>query len=239
MINKSKEPEKLREFRNECKKEGGLKKEDYDRFYRNCPTGFRQLQDSLLKEQHNLCCYCMKKIGIKQEIKENDEPKPLTVEHFVPKSEQKEGGKLALVYRNLLACCEGKDGNTKFCGNSKGNNPLTMIPNPADIKEAPRFVQKLKYKSNGEIAIIPSALEQYSEKEKTILLKEINEILNLNDEILTKARTAKLNTLINKYKDEVGRKAKRMNKRDFFNKLGYFSYYAFVKSQFLNDCNHG
>lgn len=235
LITKNKtEPNSLQEFRNECKKEGGPKKGDYDRFYKNCPTGFEDLQISLLNEQHHLCCYCMQKIQRSAEIKNIREEKPLTIEHYVPKSTKP---CLALTYSNLLACCDGKDGLNKFCGNSKDDKPLSMIPNPSDGSMAPRFIQKLKYKSNGEITINSSDLEQYSENDKTKLLIEINVILKLNDEILTKARTTKLNALINQYKDEAGRKAKKINKKNFFNKLGYVSYHAFVKSQFLKDYN--
>lgn len=232
---KNREPDALQAFRKECKNDGGLKKGDYDRFRDNCQSGFEELQISLMEEQHYLCCYCMQKIQRSTQIRNKKEEKPLTIEHYEPKSTKPD---LALTYTNLLACCEGKDGKIKFCGNSKGNSPLHMVPNPSDQNTALEFIRKIKYKSNGEITIDVNELERYSENEKTALLNEINNILNLNNEILIKARTAKLQNIINRYKDEAGRKAKKINKKDFFNELDYFSYYAFVKFHFLKDCTN-
>lgn len=212
-IYKKNEPVALKEFRKKCKKEKKLDRDAYERLRQNYRDGFEELQRSLLEEQHDLCCYCMIK------LKNN-----MTVEHYKPKSKYPE---LALSYDNLLACCQGNVGNNihLHCGASKGDKELVIIPNPASEKAESFFSRKIDYKHSGEIAISSDGIEEYSEKDKTLFYKEINEILNLNDELLVKSRREKLFRIIEQYK-----KIRTKNKqKDFIEKIEYISFYPFIK----------
>ena len=55
-----------------------------------------QIRESLIKEQHGLCAYCMKRI--------HNDSKSTTIEHFIPLSKDKDK---ALDYSNMLAVCDG------------------------------------------------------------------------------------------------------------------------------------
>lgn len=210
-IKKKNEPVALKEFRKKCKKEQNLDKNAYERFRQNCRDGFEELQKSLLEEQHDLCCYCM--------IKLNNN---MTVEHYMPKSKYPQ---LALSYDNLLACCQGNSGNSIHCGASKGNKELVIIPNPASEKATSFFSRKIDYKHNGEIEISPDGVKEYSEKDKTLFYKEINEILNLNDELLVEARKEKLNNIIKRCKDIHTDKGKQ----DLIAQIKSTSFYPFIE----------
>lgn len=220
----SNEPIALKDFRKE-KCNNPTKKEDYDKFRNNCRSGFEDLQNTLLREQKNLCCYCMVKIN-RKDNKANME-KNLTIEHFLPKEKAPE---YALEYSNLLACC---DGASAHCGHSKGNKKLEKIPNPAS-SEGHLFILNLKYKPNGDITINDEHRNSLSETECHKISRDLNDILNLNNEILREARKSALQKILKKYNDCMGRKKGKISKEDFFEKLDFVSYHAFIKAQFLN-----
>lgn len=133
--------------------------------YENIPTSVRStLQDSLLKEQGYLCCYCMKRIVATS----------MSVEHWKPRSKFPE---LALDYDNLLAVCDGNQGQSpkdQHCDTQKGNKTLSL--NPADPNHASRL--KIRYlPSTGKIESADCQLAQ-----------EIDSVLNLNHALLLASR---------------------------------------------------
>lgn len=232
-IIKKKEPEELKEFKKERQLlNGSICKEDYNSFYRNHPTGFEKLQKALLEEQCYLCCYCMNKVNYKKNIENPKEESPVTVEHFLSREKD---GQFSLSYSNLLGCCEGISGVIKHCGAAKSNKKLSRLPNPSDNKNQIRINQIIDYKLNGEITYNQSFFNNLSEIDKMEYLKDVNDVLNLNNELLLKARKRKLQIIINKFKSEKERRAKEVSKKDFLNSLGFFSFYGFVKACFLRN----
>ena len=118
-----------------------------------------KIRESLIKEQHGLCAYCMKRI-------KNDHT--MVIEHYVPIEESKEG---ALDYYNMLGCCDGgrctKDEGEKHlcCDASKGKKKLTISPLDKN------FVDGLRYSLDGTIYYYP---------ENSEITRQLNEVLCLN-----------------------------------------------------------
>lgn len=121
------------------------------------------IRESLIKEQHGLCAYCMRRIRSSTP----DEITTTTIEHYKPKSEYFD---LTLDYTNMLAVCSGgrdkKDKNL-CCDASKGDQEITISPFNHDD------MNKIRYKTDGTI---------YTYPRDEILEKDINEILKLNGE---------------------------------------------------------
>ena len=118
------------------------------------------IRESLIKEQHGLCAYCMRRIIIEG----RDKVPTVTIEHYQPKSEYFD---LVLDYKNMLAVCSGgRDRNGKknlCCDASKGDKEIKISPyNRNDM-------EKIRYKTDGTI---------YTYPEDTDLEHDINEILN-------------------------------------------------------------
>jgi uncharacterized protein (TIGR02646 family) len=139
---------------------------DYDNYPQKS-----ELRTSLLVEQGYICCYCMQRIR-------DDKMK---IEHW---RSQDEFPDLQLDYNNLLGACEGSQGSPKHlqhCDTKKGNARLTI--NPLDnLKNCEDLI---KYHPNGEI---------YSDDK--IIDDELNQILNLNMQTLTKNRKLVLDEVI-------------------------------------------
>ena len=129
------------------------------------------LRQSLLTEQGYICCYCMQRIA-------HD---TIKIEHWQPQSIYPD---LQLDYRNLLGACQGNQGQPQrlqHCDTRKGETEITI--NPADAsKNCENFI---KYRSNGQI---------YSDDET--INNELNEVLNLNLETLTRNRKAAMDAVI-------------------------------------------
>ena len=118
------------------------------------------IRTQLLEEQGSLCAYCMRKIS------NNDKT---TIEHFIPITLD---GKLALNYKNMLACCDGGRGSTDknkilSCDAAKGDQSITISPL---IKE---HVDKIRYNKDGFIHLYP---------EDDKLMQDIKDVLKLNGE---------------------------------------------------------
>lgn len=114
---------------------------------------------TLVKEQHGLCAYCMRRIH-------NDSS--TTIEHWTPLSADKEQ---ALRYSNFLAVCHGgrktdSDGNKILCCDaSKGEKAIRISPwNEAHMKD-------IAYTSKGIIYTLSGNLD---------FEKDINQTLHLN-----------------------------------------------------------
>lgn len=130
-----------------------------------------ELRQSLLTEQGYICCYCMQRITKNQ----------MKIEHWQPQSIYPS---LQLDYQNLLGACQGNQGQPQrlqHCDTRKGESEITINPTDASRK----CESLIKYRSNGQI---------YSDDET--IERELNEILNLNLETLTKNRKAALDAVI-------------------------------------------
>lgn len=96
----------------------------WEQFKNECQYGHEKIQETLRKDQGNLCCYC--EIDMKQGygIGKND----FRVEHFHPKANKKDttDNNWALDWQNMLACCLGgverdvvQDESKRFIENHK------------------------------------------------------------------------------------------------------------------------
>ena len=126
-----------------------------------------ELRESLVKEQRGICCYCMQRIRAgSTEMK---------IEHWQCQELYPES---QLDYKNLLAAClggEGRKRKNEHCDTRKGALSLIYSPaSPGDDVES-----KLKFLLDGII-----------ESEDAQLDKEINEVLNLNEDSLVRNRKA-------------------------------------------------
>ena len=136
----------------------------------NLPSEIKDdIRKSLLKEQGYICAYCMKRIEENSDIK---------IEHYEARNNENE-----LVYKNLLAVCKGNEGYSKerqTCDTQKGNQILHIDP------------QKL-----GDISTIFFTRNGEVKSTNSIFQRDLDEILNLNDEFgkLIPARKAALKAL--------------------------------------------
>lgn len=120
------------------------------------------LRESLLKEQHYLCAYCMRRIS-------NDE-KRTTIEHWKSLSEHKEQ---ALDYQNMLAVC---DGGRSFSGEIRKilSCDAAKEEHNMDITPLNRVqMDKISYKSNGFIETEPKDPQMEHDIQDILLLNGI------------------------------------------------------------------
>lgn len=116
------------------------------------------IREALLKEQHGLCGYCMRR------IKNNNS---MIIEHFKPIRHKRD----ALNYRNWLGCCDGGRGRVEknqgclCCDAAKENNEITLCTWDKDVMD------RIRYSSDGRIVISPDNED---------LRRDINEALHLN-----------------------------------------------------------
>lgn len=80
----------------------------------------RKVLEALLIEQGHLCAYCTCRIGT--------DGHPATIEHLIPRhpTDSAADRELSLSYRNMVAVCDGRDGET--CDKRRGNIPMTVDP---------------------------------------------------------------------------------------------------------------
>ena len=113
----------------------------------------------LIREQHGLCAYCMKRIKMDSHSR---------VEHLIPLSADKEK---AIDYYNMVGVCDGgekkksQQGHILCCDANKGEIQISISPlNKSQM-------DKIAYKADGTICTVPrdDAME-----------KDINETLLLN-----------------------------------------------------------
>lgn len=130
-----------------------------------------ELRQSLVKEQRGLCCYCL------QRIQPNAEQ--MKIEHWQC---QEDYSDKQLDYSNLLGAClggKGKKEKSQHCDTKKGKLDLLYNPaNPVHDVEG-----KLKFLGSGKIE---STDLQFN--------KEVNMVLNLNEDFLMKNRKALLDS---------------------------------------------
>ena len=126
-----------------------------------------ELADALLKEQGNICAYCMRRIP----TKDKNSNETTRIDH---KLSQENHDDLQLDYKNMVICCPGAISNDFHCDKSKGEEDVT-IPLFEDY-----FVETIEYEtSDGKI-----------KSTNPIWDNEINsnDILNLNNKQLKRNR---------------------------------------------------
>ena len=173
-VEKRKEPLCLAQERERLEALGPISGKDWD----GLGTCKAELFEALLQEQHGLCAYCCKRVSEKKSI-----------EHFIPRSED---GSQTLTWSNLLLVCEGEyrpgGAQVKTCDKKRGNAKLD-IPNPASAP--PNFEAWFRYTNTGEVL-----LSDHAPSEARAGLEEaIGDMLNLNADILRRARAAVIRSL--------------------------------------------
>ena len=119
------------------------------------------IRDALVREQHGLCAYCMKRIEPNEKM---------NIEHYNPVKGYKEK---VLNYGNMLGCCSGgskEDAEHKVlcCDAAKKSTPITIDPRDRTMMD------RIRYRRDGWIHIYP-------EDEK--LQNDIDNVLKLNGEL--------------------------------------------------------
>ena len=150
-----------------------VKREQKSLFERREPQSVRMafnclnktiIRENLIKEQHGLCAYCMRRI-------ENNSD--MTIEHWRPIEQNLDG---AMDYENMLGVCNGgrkineavyDDRHVICCDASKGSQTITI--NPLN----PLHIQKIRYSEDGKI---------YTYPRDEIFENDINNVLHLNGE---------------------------------------------------------
>lgn len=128
-----------------------------------------QIRGSLIKEQHGLCAYCMKRI--------HNNGLSTTIEHFVPLSKDKDK---ALDYSNMLAVCDGGknvsvENKRILCCDACKKDEDEMTINPLNKY----MMDKICYLSDGTI---------YTSPQDEQLEKDINKVLCLNGKLDKKGK---------------------------------------------------
>lgn len=152
----------------------------------------RQMKAFLIREQGGICAYCMSRITLET----------ATIEHYLPQSTAPD---MTLDYRNLLAVCNnGRNvsGMVRHCDVTRGNRELHTDPRKKED------IDKIAYKRNGLIL-----------SEDTDIDRDLNVILNLNNETLKHNRRAALAAAF----DVIKRKNKGTWSREYIEKcLGFY-----------------
>lgn len=151
------------------------------------------LRHALLREQGYICCYCMKRIDIRNMI----------IEHFKSQFEFEE---LALNFDNMLASCTGgENGDVQHCDETKGHKLLIINPMNKTL------VAQIKFDGAGRI---------FSDDEN-LTKNELEGILNLNNQNLLKERKVILDALMKQIQTKFG--TKTMTKQFIENELNKWS----------------
>jgi uncharacterized protein (TIGR02646 family) len=135
------------------------------------------IRSCLLEDQRNICCYCMRRIGIDS----------MKVEHYRPQS-QHPGD--ALAWKNLLAACFGNEGKPRpqqTCDTRKQNARLSVDP----LREM--TLKDMRYLSDGSIKSADAEIDA-----------DLNERLNLNFEQLRQNRASATDGLIRGLRKKYG-----------------------------------
>jgi len=166
----------------------------------NIPNKKFDLRESLINEQGFICCYCMQRI----KLAEFGRLQSTKIEHFACRSNNPD---LELNYRNLLLSCMGGEGLPKqlqTCDTFKGEKVLSF--NPCDNHRS--IEDLIKYKANGEI-----------DSDDQRLKKELEDVLNLNNQDLVKNRRIQFESIQKMIRDEGNKqKGKALRKKYFEDK---------------------
>ena len=137
--------------------------------YDGLPTEYKdEIRERLLSEQGSICAYCMGRIGMNT----------VTIEHYIPQSNDTLH-EHDLEYKNMLGVCSGHQYMHETCGKSRKNAPLTVDPRDRDS------VGSITYSEDGSIL-----------SSDALILRDLNEVLNLNTGILKENRRRSLHRMI-------------------------------------------
>ena len=124
-----------------------------------------ELRKTILKEQHYLCAYCMRRIS--------NDGEHTRIEHWYPLNKSKTA---AIDYNNMLGACTGldyQDGDVHTCcDRSKEGIPITLDPRDK------RMMAQIRYESNGRIYFLLSPT--WSKEEIEGFQNDIDTVLMLN-----------------------------------------------------------
>ena len=210
LIEKQQEPNYLRKHRlKEYRVDGGIKiRTNYESFCKEIglgdiqpPSGFRKL---LLIEQGYLCAYCMRRIPHKH-IEKESEHDDMKIEHRVAQTDSESiSKKLDITYNNMFACCMGGKGKKKefeTCDTRKKDGKITI--NPTDKSH----INTIKYGFDGTITSTNTTFE-----------KDIDEILNLNENNLKQRREAIYKSVKKRTEESFKTLMDRKAKNEYLNK---------------------
>ncbi|HRI72176.1 MAG TPA: TIGR02646 family protein, partial [Polyangium sp.] len=128
-------------------------------------THLDDARKALLEEQGHICCFCMRRIAIRQ----------MKIAHWAPQSLHPDR---TMDWTNLMGACPGGDGDrdaVKHCDTAQGDIPIKL--NPADrSQQCERFV---RYSIDGRVW-----------SEDADINKDLDRTLNLNHAALMRARLA-------------------------------------------------
>ncbi len=162
------EPEILKEYRNTTD----------NATYSGFVDTNHALKKVLLWEQGEICAYCMQRISLKQSRSLN---KPrIEVEHILP---QKKYPSKDLDFKNMVGVCNGNFGGNEHCDKSKKNIELSsLIPTDHGCESL------ITFSISGEILSVSN---------NKFVEKDVNEILNLNNQQLVDLRKSAADLAIN------------------------------------------
>lgn len=100
----------------------------------------QQTKESLVREQHGLCAYCMRKIRADERA---------SIEHIIPQrdSDGTRHDAESVDYGNMLAVCRPKDGPST-CDRSRKNTPMKVNPLNEDTLRGIRYTREGKIYSD-------------------------------------------------------------------------------------------
>lgn len=172
------------------------------------------LRESLLQEQGYICAYCMRRIPHK-DYNSNENSR---IDHMLSRENHSDK---KLEYQNMVICCPGAISDSFHCDKLKGEQDISFSLFD-DL-----FISTLKYQTKtGKI-----------ESSNPVWDKEIDSILNLNNEILKANRLATLNGVIEALSSRhwtSGEIRKKLVEWDNKNKEGKFKPYCGIIIWFLN-----
>ena len=146
--------------------------------YENYPDKVT-LRRALVSEQRGICCYCMGRIRA--------DPASMKIEHWRCQSRCRAE---ELSYRNLLAACQGGDGQPprlQHCDTRKGDDDLRW--NPAEPEH--RIGTRIYYEPDGSIRSHDHEFD-----------RQIAEVLNLNLALLKNHRKGVLDAILRWWHEE-------------------------------------
>ncbi len=177
--------------------------ETWEHFRRRTRTGYQDVKQQLLKDQHGLCAYCEISIKMAERDEEIDD---FRVEHFYPKSASnlQSGHNFHLDWHNMLGVCHGgsqpdvADAEERYstkkadrtCDVPKGDRMISkMILNPLKI---PARIRLFKYvEHNGTMLVDTDSCPEDLQKKAEATIRE----LNLNAPRLKRMRLAVMQKL--------------------------------------------
>jgi uncharacterized protein (TIGR02646 family) len=156
-----------------------------------------ELREKLLNDQGFLCCYCQRRIPEKKIPKSK-------IEHFECQDDNPDK---QLLFSNLFIACSGNEKDKKkenTCDTLKSNSTMTSF----ELLKS-RIEDNILYTKNGVI---------FSEDEN--IERELNEVLNLNEENLRKNREGIFHLIL--------RNKKAFNKKGQYDKIiiDYIKYWS-------------